>query len=69
MNRRNFLKNSVAPFVARSTVLGANDRIQVGFIGVGGRAKWLIQHEDFAPARIVAVSDCFLPRCAEAAMQ
>ena len=46
------------PYIAQSTVLGANDRIEVGFVGVGGRARWLMQHEDFAPARIVAMADC-----------
>ena len=55
------------PFVARSSVRGANDRVHVGFIGTGNRAKWLIRHEDFGDARIVAVADCFLPRCHEAA--
>jgi predicted dehydrogenase len=55
------------PYVAPATVLGANDRIEVGFVGLGGRAKWLIQREDFGDARITAVADCWLPRCAEAA--
>ena len=72
MNRRNFIRNSAVlaasyPYVAPSTVLGANDRVQVGFIGLGGRARWLIQHEDFGEAVIVAVADCHLPRCHEAA--
>ena len=71
MNRRNFVKTAggavAFPYIAARTVLGANDRINVGFVGVGGRAQWLIQHEDFAPARIVAVTDCWLPRCEEAA--
>ena len=71
MNRRHFLKTSAAagsfPYVAPPTVLGANDRIQVGIIGLGGRARWLIQHGDFGDARIAAVADCWLPRCAEAA--
>lgn len=68
MNRRNFLQSAVAfPFVARSTVLGANDRINIGFVGAGGRAKYLISKEDFGAHRIVAVSDCFAPRMEEAA--
>jgi predicted dehydrogenase len=68
MNRRSFLKNAVAfPYVAAASVRGANDRIQLGIIGVGGRARWLIQHEDFGVGRIVAVADCFEPRCADAA--
>jgi predicted dehydrogenase len=38
-------------------VLGANDRVQVGFIGVGNRARWLLQHEDFGEAQVCAVAD------------
>jgi predicted dehydrogenase len=58
MNRRTFLKTSVAfPYVARSTVLGANDRVQVGFIGVGNRARWLLEHEDFGEAQVSAIAD------------
>jgi len=58
MNRRSFLSAGVAfPFVAKSTVLRANDRVQVGFIGVGNRARWLLQHEDFGEAQIVAMAD------------
>jgi hypothetical protein len=53
MNRRNFMRKAAAaaafPYVAAPPVRGANDRIQVGFAGVGGRAQWLMQHEDFAP--------------------
>ena len=48
MNRRDFLHSTAtataalgllgaAPFVARGRVLGANDTIGIGFIGVGGR--------------------------------
>ncbi|MCC7155706.1 MAG: Gfo/Idh/MocA family oxidoreductase [Bryobacterales bacterium] len=61
MKRRDFLKSSPVvafPYVAQRSVLGANDRIEVGFVGVGGRARWLIEHEDFAPARIAAMADC-----------
>src|SRR5512138_639726 len=71
MNRRSFVKNATAavafPYVAAPTVLGANDRIEVGFIGVGNRAKWLIQHEDFGDARITAICDIWPRRMAEAA--
>jgi predicted dehydrogenase len=68
MNRRTFLHSAVSfPFVARSTVLGANDRIDIGFIGLGGRAQYLIGKEDFGANRIVAVSDCFAPRIEDAA--
>ena len=68
MNRRNFLQTAVAfPFVARSTVLGANDRINVGIVGLGGRAQYLISKEDFGANRIVAICDCFAPRLEKAA--
>ena len=68
MNRRSFLQSAVTlPFVARSTVLGANDRINVGFVGLGGRAKYLLGKEDFGANRVVAISDCWTPRIAEAA--
>jgi len=72
MNRRNFLKSTAAaaaafPYIAPPTVRGANDRIQIGFIGAGGRARWLIEKEDFDPARIVAIADCWLPQCHTAA--
>ncbi len=72
MERRKFIRTmgigaAGFPYVARASVRGANDRIEAGFIGVGGRAQWLIQHEDFGDARITAVADCWLPRCEEAA--
>lgn len=76
MNRRNLLKTTAAasvPYFIPSRVFGgpgstaANDRINIGFIGVGGRARWLIQHEEFPGAQIVALADCYLPQCYEAA--
>jgi predicted dehydrogenase len=80
LNRRGFLRRSAVvaaglalPMVVGSRVLaakgrlGANDRIQVGFIGVGGRARWLMTKEALPGAEIVAVADCFRPRCDEAA--
>jgi predicted dehydrogenase len=47
-------------------VLGANDRIRLGVIGVGNRSNLLI---DQLPeqAEIVAVADCWLKRCQDAA--
>ena len=81
MKRREFLRKSAAaaaagisvPYWVPANVLaapdqpGANDRIMVGFIGLGGRARWLLTNTDFSGSRIVAVADCFLPRCDEAA--
>ena len=59
MKRRDFLRRSAAataaialPTFVPSGVfaaagrLGANDRIQVGFIGVGGRARWIMTKEE-----------------------
>ena len=65
MKRRTFLGAAAAPALARA--VGANDRIRLGFIGLGGRARWLITNEEYPGAEIVAVADCFLPRCYEAA--
>jgi predicted dehydrogenase len=72
MNRRGFLRNAATvlaafPYVARSTVLGANDRIRIGFVGLGGRAQWLLKNEDFSAVEIAAVADCWLQRCDQAA--
>ena len=60
------------PFVSRGRVLGANDRIGVGFIGVGGRGSShvatvtrLIQAGE--NAQIVAVNDAFRYRLDESA--
>lgn len=47
--------------------VGPNDRIQVGFIGLGGRARWILIDEALPGAELVAVADCFLPRIDEAA--
>ena len=68
MKRRDFLLSPAAslPLFVPARVFGANDRVRVGFIGLGGRARWLIQHEEFTGAGIAALADCFLPRCYEA---
>jgi predicted dehydrogenase len=74
-NRRSFLRTGAAvaasavaaPLVIPRHVLsapgkpGANDRITVGAIGVGGRASLLLQQLPES-AEIVALSDCNLPR-------
>src|SRR3974377_880222 len=66
MTRRQLLTTAAAvPAFVPSRAFGANDRIQVGFIGVGGRGRWLLDYfPDSTPqAEVVAVSDCYLPRC------
>mgnify|MGYP002623712645 CR=1 FL=1 len=74
-NRRQFLKTAgavsatalTAPTIIPRTALsapgrpGANDRITVGAIGVGGRAGLLLDQLPES-AQIVALSDCNLPR-------
>ncbi len=83
MKRREFLRRSSTaaaalafPLLLPRQVLGAtkrtlgpNDRIQVGFIGVGGRARWILKNEALPGADLVAVADCNLARCSEAAKQ
>lgn len=78
MKRREFLQRSAAAaaaltlptFVPRDVLgagrqLGPNDRIQVGIIGLGGRARWILNNEALPGAEVVAVADCFAPRCDE----
>ncbi|WP_165229228.1 Gfo/Idh/MocA family protein [Aquisphaera insulae] len=82
MNRRQWLRGSATaavastfafPEVVPSEVLGApgkpgaNDRIQLGFIGAGGRTHSLLTEEKFPGAEIVAIADCYLPRCEQRA--
>jgi predicted dehydrogenase len=53
---------------APSSAIGANDRIRVGVIGTGGRARGLMrQLKDLPGQEIVAVSDVYEPRMLEAA--
>src|SRR5215471_12757930 len=66
MKRRDFVFMGPAALFGRTITPGANDRIRVGFIGAGGRGRWLMGYE-LPGAEIVAVADCFLPRCLEAA--
>ena len=82
MNRRQWLRGSAMaatastlafPTIVSSDVLaapgrpGANDRIQLGFIGLGGRARWNLTGEALPGAEVVAGADCYLPRCHETA--
>ncbi|MFI5455709.1 MAG: gfo/Idh/MocA family oxidoreductase, partial [Isosphaerales bacterium] len=60
MNRRQWLRGSAAAATASTFAFptlvsgdalaapgrpGANDRIQLGFIGLGGRARWILTGE------------------------
>jgi len=73
VKRRSFIKAAAAgaaPMFVPSHVFGrpgrpgANDRIKVGLIGFGGRARWLMQYigDDIPEAGLAAVADCYLPR-------
>ena len=65
MNRRHFLGATAAlPLLDPARVLGANDRLRVGFIGMGGRANWLLGY-DLPGAEVVAVADCAKDRMIE----
>jgi predicted dehydrogenase len=71
VNRRTFVAAAGFPVIVPSSVFGKpgkpgpNDRIQVGFVGVGGRGRFLLDYfpRDVPAAEVVAVSDCYLPRC------
>lgn len=77
ISRRTLLKKGAAatatiaaPYFIPSGVLaapgrpGANDRVILGFVGTGGRARQLMDHVP-ADGRIVAICDCYLQRCKE----
>jgi predicted dehydrogenase len=80
--RRDFLKRTAvltagavaAPSLVPSTALaagdrpGANDRVVIGFVGTGGRARQLMDHVP-AGGQIVAVSDCYRQRFIETLKQ
>jgi predicted dehydrogenase len=80
LRRRDFLRTAGAAAIALPTLVprsvfaapgrpGPNDRIQVGFIGLGGRARWILKNEALPGADLVAVADCFEARINEAASQ
>src|SRR5512138_3937104 len=63
---------SAFPFVSRARVIGANDRIGVGFIGVGGRGSSHVATvrklmEGGENLQVVAMCDVFRYRLDEAA--
>jgi predicted dehydrogenase len=65
MNRRGFLQAAAAPMIASPRIFGANSRLKVGVIGVGNRARWLMQYfgREVDEVDLVAVADCYLVRC------
>ena len=70
--RRDFVKKSVlgtAAFLAYppARVLGANDRVRVGMIGVGGRGQELLnQVSELREIQLVAIADIYSRRRDEA---
>ncbi len=56
LNRRSFLATSAFAGLAPK-VLGANDRIQLGIVGTGGRGQYLARAFDKLGCRIAAVCD------------
>ena len=59
-DRRTFLAMTAASY---GGILGANDRIRLGGIGMGGRGSYLVGLAVKAPAtELVAVSDAYAPR-------
>ena len=65
ISRRRFLARTTFAAAAGARVLGANDRIRIGVIGVGGRRNLLIDQLP-KPGQLVALADCCLSRCEEA---
>src|SRR5438552_16914188 len=70
--RRNFIKRSALGSVGMLVyppwrVLGANDRVRVGMIGVGGRGQELLRQVlGVASAQLVAIADVYTGSCEEA---
>jgi predicted dehydrogenase len=71
MNRRDFVRASAATALSASRVLGANDRLRIGFIGCGGQGtdhmKVVLGLKGSANVDPVAVCDVFDPRAERAA--
>src|SRR5258706_4112914 len=73
MNRRQFIKTTAVaaattgPFLALSGKAAPSERVRIGFIGCGGRARQMIpMFKSFADIDIVAVSDVIEPRMDQA---
>jgi predicted dehydrogenase len=74
-NRRRFLGTTLGgaalalrPTLTSAAALGANDRIRIGVVGTGGRARYLMRLlKDLPGCALVAVSDVYEPRLLEAA--
>jgi predicted dehydrogenase len=61
--RRGFLKAAAATAISRSRILGANQRIRIGGIGLGGRCRYLLTVAGKEPdTEIVGACDVYEPR-------
>jgi predicted dehydrogenase len=85
VNRRDFIRTTTqaaaavgalgaAPFVAHGQVLGANRKLGVGFIGVGGRGRSHVNTvqrllKEGEPLQMLGVSDAYAFRAEEVARQ
>src|ERR1044071_6982147 len=65
MNRRDFAKTAgvaTASALSASRVMGANDRVRIGFIGLGNRGDQVLdaflQHKD---CEVAAICDIYQP--------
>src|SRR5918994_2226708 len=59
---------ALGPRLAAASVQGANDRIRIGVIGTGGRARGLMNNlKTIAGAQMTAVCDVYEPRLLQAA--
>jgi predicted dehydrogenase len=77
VSRRDFMKGVISTGIAvgittsnrnvQARILGANDRIQIGVIGVGGRGRYLLREvlsiqENTSTVKVLAVSDVYEKR-------
>lgn len=63
LDRRQALQAAaVLPLAASARAAGANDRIELGVIGCGGRGRWIADLFQAGGARIVALHDYFQDR-------
>ena len=64
LNRRSFLIAGGLTALASTRAFGANDKLRIGVIGVGGRMRQLLDSAEASgiPFEIVSVSDVYTPR-------